>query len=335
MEATQGYLPENGTVRRALISWTIGFSLLILAFFGTVALLDSTTYSAHGFVSSYLDALNRHDASTARELPGVRAPSGAATNLLTDASLGTIGDIHLVRDTAGSSGIHRVVVSYTLGKRTESSTFEVEQTSSYLGLFSRWEFHTSPLATVSVLAPNDPRFGVNGTALARTVAADSSQSYVVFAPGLYVFSHRSTYLSAAPVDIPVTAPGTVTPVRVDAEPNTLFVREVSKELQKYYAKCATQKVLFPTSCPFGKTFANRVVSTPAWSISKDPPVTISPNHGSWLVPNATGQAHLVVKVQSLFDGSISTFDADVPFAVSYRVTIGAAEHLTITGLTAN
>ena len=74
-------------MRRALISWTIGFALLILAFFGALALLNSTLYSAHGFVSSYLDALARHDATTARELPGVRAPRGAATNLLTDGAL--------------------------------------------------------------------------------------------------------------------------------------------------------------------------------------------------------------------------------------------------------
>ena len=322
-------------MRRALISWTIGFALLILAFFAVVALLNSTVYSAHGFVSSYLDDLNRHDATTARELPGVRAPSGVATNLLTDGSLGSIGGIRLVKDTAGASGIHSVVFSYTLGKRSESSTFAVEQTPSYLGLFSRWTFHTSPLATVSVLTPNDPRFDVNGTGLARNVGAASPESYVVFTPGLYAFSHKSTYLSAAAVDVPVTAPGTVTPVRVDAEPNSVFVHEVGKELHEYYAKCAKQKVLFPTSCPFGRTFANRVVSTPTWSISKDPAVAIVPNHGTWLVPAQTGQAHLVVKVQSLFDGSISTFNADVPFFVSYKVTIGPADHLTITGLQAN
>jgi len=319
-------------VRPALISWTVGFALLILAFFGVVALLNSTTYSAHGFVSSYLDDLNRHDATTARELPGVNAPSGIATNLLTDGSLGSIGNIRLTRDTAGSSGVHSVTFSYRLGSRTGSSTFEVEQTASYLGLFSRWSFHRSPLATVSVLAPNDPRFDVNGTRLARSTDAAKPEAYVVFAPGLYAFSHKSTYLDAPAVDIPVTAPGAVTPVRVDAEPNSVFVREVSKELHEYYAKCAKQKVLFPTACPFGKTFANRVISTPAWSIAKDPEVAIVPNQGSWLVPRQTGQAHLVVKVQSLFDGSVSTFNADVPFFVSYKVTIGPADHLTITGL---
>ena len=219
MDVSQGYLPQNETVRRALISWTIGFALLIIAFFAVIALLNSTVYSAHGFVSSYLDALNRHDATTARSLPGVSAPTGAATNLLTDDSLGTIGNIKLTSDTAGSSGVHRVVFGYTLGKRQESSTFAVRETSSYLGLFSRWEFSTSPLATVSVLAANDPRFRANGTAVRTNVKADSAEPFVVFAPGLYSFSHSSLYLSASPVAIPVTAPGAVTPVRIDAEPN--------------------------------------------------------------------------------------------------------------------
>jgi hypothetical protein len=332
MDATQGYLPQNGTVRRAQVSWTIGFALLILAFFGVVGWMNSTVYSAHGFVASYLDALGRHDATTARGLPGVTAPAGAATNLLTDASLGAIGSIHLVSDTAGSSGIHTVVYSYTLGTRTEKSTFLVTETHSWLGLFSRWEFHTSPLATVSVLTPNDPRFTVNGTGLVSSVKSTASQPYVVFAPGYYVFGHRSFYLSASPVDIPVSEPGSVTQVRVDAEPKAIFATEVARQLDAYYVKCATQKVLFPTSCPFGKTIANRVVSTPAWKMVKDPAVTITPNDGSWLVPDATGQAHLVVKVQSLYDGSVSTFDSDVPFRVAYRVTIGAADHLTITGL---
>lgn len=315
-----------------MILWTIGFALLILAFFATVALLNSTIYSAHGFVSSYLSALNRHDSTTARELPGVKAPSGAATNLLTDESLGTISDIRMTSDTVGLSGLHRVVVNYRLGSRAESSTFSIEQTPSYLGLFSRWEFATSPLATVSVLPANDPRFQVNGTSVRQAGSPPAAHPYVVFTPGLYVFKHTSTYLDASAVDIPVTQPGSITPVKVEAEPNSEFVKEVSKELHQYYEKCATQKVMYPTDCPFGKTFGNRVVSAPTWSIVKDPPISLTPLEGHWLVPNSTGDAHLVVKVQSLYDGSISTFNGDVPFTVAYTVVIGAHEHLTITGL---
>ncbi|HEX3678178.1 MAG TPA: hypothetical protein VHU90_00500 [Galbitalea sp.] len=320
-------------MRRALMSWLIGFVLLIAAFFACVAILNATVYSAHGFVSSYLDALNRHDATTARELPGVRAPSGVATNLLTDGALGSIADIHLEHDTAaGGGGIHSVEYSYKLGTRRESSTYSIVQTSSYLGLFSRWAFEKSPLATVSVAAPHDPRFRVNATDVVSTVKRTESQPYVVFTPGLYAFDLKTTYLIATPVSVPVTEPASVTPVRVEAEANKMFVTEVSTELHKYYLACATQTVLLPTACPFGKSFSNRVVSTPAWSMVSDPPVTVIPDQtsGRWLVPSAVGVAHLVVKVQSLYDGSISTFDSDVSFTVSCTITIDQNNHLTIT-----
>jgi hypothetical protein len=287
-------------------------------------------------VSSYLDALNRHDATTARELPGVRAPSGVDTTLLTDAALGShIGSIHLVHDTAGADGVHSVEFSYVLGKRAETSSYSVVQTSTFLGLFDRWSFARSPLATVSVATPHDPRFRVDGLSVVSKVSSTESQPFVVFAPGLYVFDHKSTYLVATAVSVPVLEPASVTPVRVEAEPNKLFATEVRKQLDQYYLKCARQTVLLPTSCPFGKSFSNRVVSTPAWSIVSDPPVTIVPDHTSsrWLVPSALGEAHLVVKVQSLFDGSISTFDADVPFTVSYTIEIAPADdHLTITAV---
>jgi hypothetical protein len=317
-----------------MISWMIGFALLIAAFFGVVVIINSTVYSAHGFVISYLDALNRHDATTARELPGVRAPSGVETTLLTGGALGTIANIHLEHDTAGSGGVHSVEFSYTLGKRSETSTFSVIETQSFLGLFSRWSFHKSPLATVSVATPHDPRFRVNGTAVVSTVPATQSQPLVVFAPGLYVFDHKSTYLVATPVSVPVTEPASVTPVRVEAEANALFVKEVRKELDAYDIKCAKQTVLLPTSCPFGKTFSNRVVSTPAWRMVADPTVTIGPdgNSGRWLVPSAVGVAHLVVKVQSLYDGTLSTFDSDVSFDVSYSIEIAPDDHLTITSV---
>jgi hypothetical protein len=322
-------------VRRALVSWLIGLVLLVAAFFACVAILNATIYSAHGFVSSYLGALNRHDATTARELPGVRAPSGVATNLLTDGALGTIADIRLEHDEpAGSGGIHNVEYSYKLGARSESSTYSIVQTSSYLGLFSRWAFETSPLATVSVAAPHDPRFRVNATDVVSTVKRTQSQPYVVFTPGLYSFDLKTTYLIATPVSVPVAEPASVTPVRVEAEANKMFVTEVSTELHKYYLACATQTVLLPTACPFGKSFSNRVVSTPVWAMVNDPPVTVVPDHtsGHWLVPSAVGTAHLVVKVQSLYDGSISRFDADVPFTVSYTITIGPNNHLTITSV---
>lgn len=327
-------MSQNGSMRRPLRLWTIWFLALIAAFICTIAILNTTIYSAHGFVSSYLDALNSHDATTARQLPGVRAPSGEATTLLTDGALGTIADIHLDHDTTGKKGVHSVAYSYRLGGRAETTNFSVEQTKPFLGLFSRWAFHESPLATVAVSPLHDRSFRVNGTPVTSTAMNGNPASYVVFTPGLYTFDHRSTFLVATPVGVPVSEPGSVTPVQVDVQANAQFIADVRGDLDKYFTKCATQRVLLPTSCPFGKSFVNRVVSTPVWAIKTDPPITIVPDHGTdnWLVPYATGIAHLTVKVQSLYNGSVSTFDGDVPFPVSYSITIGANDHLTITSL---
>jgi hypothetical protein len=321
-------------MRRALIIWGVGFALLIAAFAITVATLNGTLYSAHGFVQSYLDALARHDSTTAEQLPGVRPPAGATTELLTDDALGAIDGIHLERDASNSRGVHTVSFGYLLGGKRASSDFRVRQTGTFLGLFSQWTFQTSPLATVSVAVLHDPRFLVNGQSVTSPAKHSAASPYLVFAPGLYRFDHKSTYLMADAVDAPVTDPGSVTPVQIDVEANTAFVTEVRKELQQYLDKCATQHVLLPTSCPFGKTFDNRVDSTPDWAMKRYPAITIIPDHdsGKWLVPNTTAAAHLKVKVQSLFDGSVSTYDKDVSFEVSYSITVGDDNQLTITSL---
>jgi hypothetical protein len=321
-------------MRRALISWTIGFALLIVAFVATLAILNGTIYSAHGFVENYLNALNRHDAATARELPGVGAPSDAATDLLTDGALGTITSIHLLHDTGNTAGSHTVTFSYRLGATRQSTSFSVAQTSSFLGLFTRWTFTKSPLATVSVEVLHDTRFRANGLDVTATHTKTGTASYMVFTPGLYTFDHKSTYLVASPVGVPITEPGSVTPVQVNVQANARFVKDVRSELDKYLTSCATQKVLLPTACPFGKSFDNRVVSTPAWAMKTYPKITIVPdaNMGKWLVPNTNAVAHLKVRVQSLFDGSLSTFNKDVSFPISYRISIGPDNHLTITSL---
>jgi hypothetical protein len=321
-------------MRSAIIGWIIGFAVLVAAFATTIGILNATIYSAHGFVDTYLDALTRHDATTARVLSGVRAPDGTSSDLLTADAIDAPKDVRLVHDIAGANGVHTVTYSYRLGSRSETTDFAVHKTGTSFGLFSQWAFTRSPLATVAVTVLHDTRFRANGTDVTSAAKQDAASSYEVFAPGLYSFDHASAFLVATPVDVPVTDPGSVTPVQVDVQPNSRFVSEVRSQLDKYFDTCATQKVLLPTSCPFGKSFNNRVVSTPSWSMTKDPTITIVPasERGMWLVPTSTGQARLKVKVQSLFDGTVSTFDQDVPFQISYSITIGANNHLTISAV---
>jgi hypothetical protein len=94
-------------------------------------------------------------------------------------------------------------------------------------------------------------------------------------------------------------------------------------LNAYLDACAQQHVLLPTGCPFGQSIGNRIVSTPTWSIVAYPAVSIAPTAKprEWLMPSSTGASHLLVRVKSLFDGSVSTFDENVSFTVSVRLSL--------------
>jgi hypothetical protein len=308
-------------MRRATMYWIVAFVLLAVAFGITVLSLNSSIYSAGGFVGSYLDALRRHDATTARQLPGVLTNAKNSPDLLADDALGSLTKIHQVSDITGPDDVHTVSYTYFIGGMTGQSDFRVKHTGAFLGLFTSWSFETSPLATVAVTPLHDQRFRANGVALASK-KADAPRSFAVFTPGLYTFDHKTDFLTADPIVTPVTEPQSVTSVQVNVQSSPAFVAEVGKQVRAYLAKCATQRVLLPTACPFGQTFDNRVVSTPTWSIRRDPSIEIVPGRaaGTWLVPETDATAHLNVKVQSLFDGSVTTFDKNVPFTVSYVIS---------------
>src|SRR3954468_16317209 len=110
-------------MRRVTIYWVVAFVVLLAAFAITVVSLNSSLYSAGGFVSSYLDALKRHDSSTARQLPGVLATGDTSTTLLEDAALGSLGSIRQRGDITGPDGVHTVSFSYRIGTETGQSDF--------------------------------------------------------------------------------------------------------------------------------------------------------------------------------------------------------------------
>ncbi len=120
---------------------------------------------------------------------------------------------------------------------------------------------------------------------------------------------------------------------MDVQANTFFTKQVQEGLDGELKKCATQKVLLPTGCPFGKQIGDRIEGVPAWSIVRNPVVRIAPagKPGTWQVPRTEGTAHLTVRVRSIFDGTVSTFDEDVPFTVSYLIGFKTNGQLVITG----
>lgn len=331
--------------RRAAITWAVLAALVLAGFTGAVVILNGTVYSAAGFTGTYLAALSRHDVVAALELAGPTATTGSVKagevkvgrDLLDSRALGDLSNIRLISDTDQGGGVHSVRYAYSLStvsgsaKTTAATTFEVKRHGTLLGLFSGWAFATNPVGTLAITPKNDAGFTVNGLQLSST-APGAALNQRVLIPGLYELGNESTLFTAKPVSVAINKAGAAAKATIAIQANKTFVSQVQKGLNGQLKECATQKVLLPTGCPFGKRIDDRIEGTPAWSIVKNPAVTIVPGStpGSWLVPQAPGTAHLVVQVRSLFDGSVKTLDDDVPFTISYNITFKSNGQLVIT-----
>jgi hypothetical protein len=327
-------------MRRTVITWSAVFALLFAGFAASVVALNADLYSAHGFVSRYLEALERRDSSGALELAGVRTGNDAASDLLTDRAMGDLRDARVVSDTAGDDGRHTVVMEYDIAApgaksaTTATTEFVVAREGTRFGLFPSWRFVTSPVNTVAVTVLHAQDFTVNGFDVTTKAAPDTPATYQVFTPGLYSIDHESTYLGAKAVAAEITDVGEIVDVTVDVQADEAFVAEVQKHVSAYLGECTTQQVLMPTGCPFGHQLSNRVETAPVWTMVSDPVVSIVPGavSGTWSVPKTGAVAHLVVGVRSLFDGKVSTFDQDIPFDVQYALTFEPGNKLLITAV---
>lgn len=297
---------------------------IAIAFVVTVAILNSTVYSASGFVRGYLHALDRGDTASALGLAGV-TPS-ADDVLLTIPEDGRIDDI------STTAKGDRVTASFLLDGTRHEAVYDVAPTGAFGGLFTAWGFRTTPTAFLDVTPEHDPRFTANGVDV-KAEGSDIATRYTVLAPAVFDLTHDTTYLTADQTTVVAAAPGAVAKGTVDVEPRKSFTDGVRRDVTKYLrTTCVSQKVLFPAGCPFGKEVDDRVTSTPTWSMTAYPPVALKPTKtsGVWIVKRAAGRAHLEVEAQSLFDGQAYDIDEDVPFDVEYLVTIGADNNLTIT-----
>jgi hypothetical protein len=112
---------------------------------------------------------------------------------------------------------------------------------------------------------------------------------------------------------------------------------VQSEVEAYLTQCTTQAVLYPSGCPFGKTIRDRITAPPVWSMTAMPRIALQPASGDpadldWVVPSTVGTAHIRVPVRSLYDGSVKDLDQDVPFSVSWRVSVDETSGVRIQGL---
>ncbi|MHA6693650.1 hypothetical protein [Homoserinimonas sp. A520] len=323
---------NSSAASRWAIRWGVVFGVLILAFAGTVITLNSTLYSAAGFVSSYLDALSRHDLEGALAMPGVEHPPDALPDLLVPDAMGPLRSYSLVSD-EGVGNEHTLVFEIRFTERiTEEVEFWVEHTGARMGVFSGWTFTRSPVGVLEATPRHAADFEVNGVPVTSVDGANQPSRFQVMTPGIYTLSHQSKFLEAEPATFLAGSSARVTTADLDIRASKAFVDQVNTELAAYLDDCATQQVLLPTDCPFGRSIRDRIEGLPAWSIVLYPQVTIapSPDPGVWVVPPTPAVAHLTVEVRSLFDGSLSTLDEDVPFDVEYAITFPGDGSLLIT-----
>lgn len=315
---------------RGNTGWWVALAVIVAAFAGAVITLNLTLYSASGFVGTYLAALESKNPDAALAAPGVVTIPGVSEALLTRESLGELAAIELV-ETIDDGRDTIVRYSYTLDGVRGESHFRVTQSGLRLGLFASWEFVESPVSVVEVTPVNDPRFVANGVRLS-TNAPNEPGTWQVLVPSTLTITHDSAYLTADPVTVTLTESGTLAPARVEVRASERFVTEMQSEVDGYLTECATQRVLFPTGCPFGFTVSNRLESPPTWSIATYPIISIVPGDapGEWLVAGGSGSARVQAEVRSLFDGSVSTLDETVDFTLVWSMTVSSSDGVTIT-----
>lgn len=299
---------------RIVIGWVGAVVVLAGSIIAGVAIANATVFSASAFARDYLTSLADGRVGEVLALPGVDA-EGLDQRMLDPLAVDAFS-WELVGDTE-ADGVHRVTVAFTSGTTTARATLHIERVGTRLALFPEWGFARSPITALSVTTTGDERLTVGRLPL---VIADGAPAvFATLTPGVYRFSHDSEFLTAD--EVTVAAVGGDTSVEIDIVPSAAFLDAAQEALADALAACADQHVLFPTGCPFGYAIENRVASEPEWTISQLPRVRLAPHEhvGSWALIGADGVAHLRVDVQSLFDGSVSTLERDVPFSAAYRV----------------
>lgn len=310
--------PERG---RVIARWLILLGLIIGGFIATVVTLNQTVFSAQGFVTHYLEALERRDVTAALATDGVTMVEGASDSLLAPDALGELSDIEIVAEEVFPD-VRVVTVAYTLDSVAGETEFFVDRADNRFGLFNGWAFARSPISVLEVTPLHAAEFTVNGIRLS-SAGANQPSAWQVLTPSRYVLGHDSRYLNAADVPVRVTTPNSIVPAEVDVQASAEFVSQLQDEVDAFLQDCAAQQVLFPSGCPFGLPIDDRVESAPQWSITEHPVISLVPGDTSdvWVAPETAGVAHLSVEVRSLFDGSLSRVEEDVPFTISWAVTL--------------
>lgn len=336
--------PARPRIWPMVVLWSVVATLLLGAGASTVGALQRDVYGAGAFVSGYLDAIARHDATAALAIAGVAVDPDAEAELPADASavllrgdvLGRLTKVEIASVEAGAGGTVVVTASFLLDAVAAEAEYTIRQTDARFGVLPQWRFDVSPIAAIDVTIARSTSFDANGLTLdvrSTHPTADTGfgaeGAYLVLTPATYTFGHESRLLTASASSVAAVDPGTITDVTVTAAPNALFGEEATAAVNAVLDECATQQVLQPTGCPFGTVVDDRLLNEPEWSIAQAPAVQLTADTTGWLMAPSIGYAHIDVKVRSLFDGSIDRIDDSVSFIADYRFALGDDDALTL------
>lgn len=299
---------------RIVLGWVGAVVVLAGSIVAGVAIANATVFSASAFVRDYLTTLADGRVDEVLQLPGVDS-GGLDERMLDPLAIETFG-WQIVGD-SDTDGVHRVTVAFGSAGAQGRTTLLVERVGTRFGLFPAWGFARSPMTALRVTTTGDERLTVGRLPL--QLADDGPATFAALTPGVYRLSHHSEFLTAD--EVTVVALGGDASADLDIVPSPAFLDAAQKALDAALTACADQHVLFPTGCPFGHAIENRVASEPQWTITRMPTVRLLPDRstGVWALTGADGVAQLRVDVQSLFDGSVSTLETEVPFSAAYRV----------------
>lgn len=332
--------PARRRSRRLALDLT-ALSVVGLLLVGAIGAATVTVYrdlySPGAFVTRYLDLLSQGRVPEALALPGVPIessdltdaglPTDASEALLRRAALAPLSDIRVVGEQE-SGGVELVTVSYQAGPHAGTSTFRVER-AGWIGLAPTWRFAQSPLAVIDLTLRGATAFSVNGFAIdTRQVSPDGTKAdplapvaLLVFSPGLYSISVDTPVSSSPGVAVLSDTPQAEVPVDIQTQPTSTFVDVVQERVESFLTTCTTQQVLQPTGCPFGLQVRNRILEPPVWSMVDQPKIALQPDGAGWSIVPADATAHVVVDIKSIFDGTVTHVDEDVPFRVGGTITM--------------
>lgn len=299
-------------------------SAVIALFIAGYFFLNLGFYSPGGYVQSYLETVADKNSQGAKDFAGVGLDDRTGA-LITDNSLAGLKNISITDTTEVDNTVKAVTASYTLvdtegNEEFGSSVFYVKPADKILGIFDDWSFAEPPVTTISVTVENDWRFRLNQENVSLPDgAAGETQTVTVLVPGVYQLKHESNYFTSSDIFVSVQKSDNQYSAQIELEPTEVFTDLIRTELDGYLDECATQQVLQPSGCPFGKYLSDQAVNKPVWSITNYPDVSFEAHDDGWLVPPTEGTAHLSLTMKSLFDGREYEYSDDVPFRVSYLV----------------